>query len=85
MGEATENSKYLGLPNVLGRNKSVIFGFLKDKVRDKIRSWDSKNIAKAGKKVLVKSMVQALPSYAISVFLLPLEISKDIERSLSKF
>lgn len=31
MTEADENSKYLGLPSILGRNKSRLMGYLKDK------------------------------------------------------
>ncbi|XP_060969815.1 uncharacterized protein LOC133037031 [Cannabis sativa] len=31
MPEADEGSLYLGLPNIIGRNKSAIFGFLKNK------------------------------------------------------
>lgn len=32
MVEADEHSRYLGLPNVLGRNKTALLGFLKEKV-----------------------------------------------------
>ncbi|XP_060966250.1 uncharacterized mitochondrial protein AtMg00310-like [Cannabis sativa] len=38
-----------------------------------------------GKEVLIKSVAQALPSYAMNVFLLPLEISRDIESSMARF
>lgn len=32
MTEANEHSTYLGLPNIIGRNKSALLGYLKDKV-----------------------------------------------------
>lgn len=35
--EADDNLKYLGLPNILGRNKTVVFGYLKDKVKASIQ------------------------------------------------
>lgn len=38
MTEADERSKCLGLPNILGKKKSVILGFLKKKVHRRIRS-----------------------------------------------
>lgn len=85
MREADERSKYLGLPSILGRNKSSLLGYLRDKVTKKINSWDGRWISRGGKEVLIKSVAQTLPSYAMSVFLLPLEITKDIERTLSKF
>ncbi|KAL8101311.1 hypothetical protein AgCh_033262 [Apium graveolens] len=31
MAEANDHSTYLGLPNIIGRNKSALLGFLKDK------------------------------------------------------
>ncbi|XP_074377255.1 putative mitochondrial protein AtMg00310 [Apium graveolens] len=85
MVEASEHSTYLGLPNILGRNKSAVLGYLKDKVNSRIRSWDGNFISRAGKEILVKQVAQALPVYAINVFLLPLEITRNIEKCLTKY
>ncbi|XP_074339885.1 putative mitochondrial protein AtMg00310 [Apium graveolens] len=85
MGEADEHCKYLWLPNIIGRNKKAILGFLKEKAHTQIRSWDGKYIARSGKEILVKSVVQALPVYAMNVFLLPIKINRDIEKRLSRF
>ncbi|KAL8148706.1 hypothetical protein AgCh_005895 [Apium graveolens] len=41
--------------------------------------------ADCGKEILVKSVAQTLPTYAMYVFLLPAEIHRDIERTISKF
>lgn len=46
MVEADEHSTYLGLPNVIGRNKTTIMGFLKEKVNNRIKSWDGKYISR---------------------------------------
>lgn len=40
---------------------------------------------KIREEILIKSVVQALPTYAMNVFLLPLDTVRKIERSLSKF
>lgn len=85
MQAAGEDSKYLGLPSLLGRNKSTMLGYLKNKAADLVRSWDMRFISRAGKEVLIKHVAQTLPSFAMSVFLLPLDITKDIERSLVKY
>lgn len=37
MRMADDRSLYLGLPNTVGRNKTVVFGFLKDKIRARIQ------------------------------------------------
>ncbi|XP_074347541.1 uncharacterized protein LOC141686402 [Apium graveolens] len=68
-----------------GINKRAIFGFLKDKLQDCIRGWDKKLFSKGGKEILLKSVAQTLPSYAMSVFLLPLELCREIERLMCKF
>lgn len=85
MEEADGNCKYLGLPNMMQRSKVATFGFLKDKVRRRSLSWEGKVLNQGGKEVLIKSIIQSLPTYAMSVFLLPLEITKDLERSISRF
>lgn len=85
MGEANENSTYLGLPSTLGRNKSVILGYLKNEACSRVKSWDGKYISRSGKEILIKSVAHALPTYAMNVFLLPLEITKNIEKTLSNY
>ncbi|KAM6550661.1 hypothetical protein CsatB_000469 [Cannabis sativa] len=85
MVEAPENSPYLGLPCTMGRNKNAILGFLKDKMRKKIFNWESRFLSKAGKEVLIRSVAQALPNYAMSVFLLTKEICSDLEGLMAKF
>ncbi|XP_062101909.1 uncharacterized protein LOC133809260 [Humulus lupulus] len=85
MNEASVNTMYMGLPNILGRRKSAILGFLKDRMRAKIQSWESKFLSKAGKELLIKSVAQSLPSYAMSVFLIPVGLCKDMEQLMCKF
>uniref|UniRef100_A0A803QSS3 Reverse transcriptase n=1 Tax=Cannabis sativa TaxID=3483 RepID=A0A803QSS3_CANSA len=83
--EVDKNGTYLGLPNIIGRKKSAIQGFLKEKVQKRIQSWDGKLLSKAGKEILLKTIAQALPNYAMSVFLLPIETSREIERAMCKY
>lgn len=47
--------------------------------------WKGKLISKGGKEILLKSVVQALPHYAMSIFKLPMSICKSIEKSIAKF
>lgn len=62
-----------------------MLGYLKERVKKKSQSWEGKIISKGGKETLIKSVLQTLPSYAMYVFLLSLKITRDIERSLTKF
>ncbi|XP_062086353.1 uncharacterized protein LOC133792461 [Humulus lupulus] len=68
---------YLGLPSMLGRNKTVMLGFLKERIRQRIEGWEGKLLSRASKEVLIKFVAQALPSYAMNVFLLPLELCNE--------
>lgn len=76
---------YLGLPNMMGRSKAEILGFIKDKVRNRLQSWDDRWFSQAGKEILVKTVVQVVPSYTMSVFLIPLKVIHDLEKLFSKF
>uniref|UniRef100_A0A803NG12 Uncharacterized protein n=1 Tax=Cannabis sativa TaxID=3483 RepID=A0A803NG12_CANSA len=44
MPETTYGSFYLGLPNIIGRKKTIILGFLKNKIIARINSWDVKSL-----------------------------------------
>lgn len=85
MNEADMHSKYLGLPNLLGQKKSVLLGFLKEKLENKIRVWERNLVSKSGQEILIKMVGQALPTYAMSVFLLPMELIRSLEKMLTKY
>jgi hypothetical protein len=77
--------KYLGLPSMVGRSKKATFNFIKDRVWRKINSWSSKSLSKAGREVLIKSVLQAIPSYVMSIFLIPSTIIDAIEKMMNTF
>lgn len=49
--EVGENTLYLGLPNMLSRKKTVVFGFIEDRLQDRLKGWDKKSLSKGGKEV----------------------------------
>ena len=84
--EATDdNSYYLGLPLVLSRSKRVIFWFLKDRLRKRLSSWQSKLLSRAGKSILIKTVAQALPTYSMRVFLIPPSVLEELQKMLNSF
>ncbi|GAU37194.1 hypothetical protein TSUD_30590 [Trifolium subterraneum] len=54
---------YLGLPSMVGRSKKAIFSYIKDRIWKRINSWRGRALSKAGKKIMIKSVLQAIPSY----------------------
>ena len=79
------NSYYLGLPSVLSCSKRVIFGFLKDRLRKRLSSWQSKLLLRAGKSILIRIVVQTLPTYSIGVFLIPPSVLEELQKMLNLF
>ena len=60
--------KYLGLPSMIGRDRNSTFAYIKDRVWHKINSWSSKCLSKAGCEIMIKSVLQVIPSYVMSIF-----------------
>lgn len=63
--------KYLGLPAVMGKNKTKCFQNLVDRTQNRILNWKAKFWSNAGKEILIKAVLQEIPSYSMSIFLLP--------------
>ena len=48
--------KYLGLPMIGGRSKVSIFKHLQERVSKRVMGWKEKNISKARREVLIKTV-----------------------------
>ncbi|XP_019181782.1 PREDICTED: uncharacterized protein LOC109176840 [Ipomoea nil] len=83
--QAPNYGKYLGLPSFIGRNKKAAFSYIEDKIRQRIVSWNKKLLTQASKEVLLKSVAQAMPTFSMSVFLLPMGICTAIERTMNRY
>ncbi|XP_024009751.1 uncharacterized protein LOC112084866 [Eutrema salsugineum] len=77
--------KYLGLPEHFGRRKKDLFTGIVDKIRQKSLSWSSRFLSSAGKMVLLKSVLSAIPNYAMSCFKLPGSLCHRIQSALTRF
>ena len=75
------NDKYLGLPALVGADRSDCFWHLVDRVRARVSGWKEKLLSLGGKEILIKSIAQAIPVYAMMVFRLPQKIYKGISDS----
>ncbi|KAK6158786.1 hypothetical protein DH2020_006100 [Rehmannia glutinosa] len=56
---------YLGLPTFTMRNKKLQFGYLKERMLKKIAGWSGKMFTDGGKEILIKSVLQAIPTYVM--------------------
>jgi hypothetical protein len=81
----TRFEKYLGLLTLIGRSRISSFSSIKGRIWECMNGWKEKFLSQAGKEVLLKAVVQAIPTYTMSVFQLPKILCKDINSMMSKF
>lgn len=77
--------KYIGLPENFGRKKSDIFASIVDRIRQKSHSWMTRFLFGAGKQIMLKAVLSAMPCYTMSCFKLPLSLCKQIQSLLTRF
>lgn len=75
---------YLGLLESLGGFKTKIFSFVRERLND-IINGSSKLLSKGGKRVTIKSVAAALPTYVMSCFRLPKSVTSKLSSALAKF
>ncbi|KAJ0075024.1 hypothetical protein Patl1_34399 [Pistacia atlantica] len=63
--------RYLGLPTLIGRDRTRDFKHILERVRGKLSNWKMKYLSQAGKETLLKDVIQALPTYSMGVFKIP--------------
>ncbi|KAK4389823.1 putative ribonuclease H protein [Sesamum angolense] len=78
-------AKYLGLPYFVGRNKRELFSYVRTRVWQRVSGWKEKMLSQAGKEILIKLIVQSIPSYCMSCFKLPDSLLREIESIAANF
>lgn len=70
---------------MIGKNEARSFQSLLDRTWKRISNWKSKYLSNAGKETLIKSVLQVIPSYSMSIFLLLQSIISKLNSLISKF
>ncbi|XP_075675073.1 uncharacterized protein LOC142644319 [Castanea sativa] len=76
---------YLGLPSLVGRGKKRAFSLIKERIWKKLKGSKEKLLNQAGREILIKVVIQAIPTYVMSCFKLPKGLIKEIEILVRKF
>ncbi|KAK2651128.1 hypothetical protein Ddye_018617 [Dipteronia dyeriana] len=79
------HERYLGLPSFAGKNKRELFTNIRDRVWDRVKGWQNKFFPAGGKEVLLKAVIQSIPTYSMSLFRLPKVLIDDLHRLSARF
>ena len=83
--EIKQYEKYLGLLSLMGKNKKASLLYIKERVLAKLQGWKEQLLSQTGCEVLLKVVIQAISTYAMSCFKLPITLCNDIEALIRKF
>ena len=76
--------KYLGLPTPDGRMSRGKFQNLQSRLLKRIIAWGD-TLSLAGKETMIKVVAQAIPTYIMGVFKLPMSVCDDLNRMVQNF
>lgn len=83
--QVLDPGQYLGLPSVWGRSRRYALAYLKERVKAKINSWRNRLLTNAGKEVLIKSVITAIPTYVMSILKIPQSWCTEVNALIAKF
>ena len=75
--------KYLGLPTPEGRMNKGKFDNLQSKLSKRLLQWG--DLSQGGKEIMIKAVAQALTTYIMGVFKLPLSVCDDLTKLIRNF
>ena len=83
--EIKQYEKYLGLPSLVGKKKKASLLYIKERVVAKLQGWKEQLLSQADREVLLKAVIQVIPTYAMSCFKLLITLRNDIEALIRKY
>ena len=83
--EIMQYERYLGLPSFVGRGKKASSSYIKERVWRKLQGWEGKLLSQAGREVLLKALIQAILTYTMGCFKLPIGLCNEIEVLIKRF
>ncbi|KAL0345922.1 UNVERIFIED_CONTAM: hypothetical protein Sradi_4423500 [Sesamum radiatum] len=80
-----KHPKYLVLPTTMGRSKREVFEEKKERILKRLQGWATKELSQAGRMVLIRTVLEALPTYMMGYFELPISFVKEMEEIMANF
>jgi hypothetical protein len=70
---------------MVGKSCMQAFEGIKGRIWNCLNNWKTKFLTQAGKEILIKAIAQAIPTYCMSVFLLPKALCREIQGMMQRF
>ncbi|CAM8977245.1 unnamed protein product [Rhodiola kirilowii] len=70
---------------IFGQRKKEMFKAIEERISKRLGDWKSKILSGAGKEVLIKAVLQAIPLYAMSCFKIPISLCRRLTSSILGF
>jgi hypothetical protein len=77
------NETYLGMPTEVGGSPIRTFKFLLHRIWQRMNGCSDRPLSRAGNEVFLKSIIQAIPTYVMSCFQLPVSTCDSMRRSIA--
>lgn len=74
---------YLGLPVMVGLDRSDSFTHLVKRIVNRLKGWKKEILSLDGKKSLLKAVIQSIPVFAMAVFNIPKKVCKEITDAMA--
>jgi hypothetical protein len=79
------SDKYLGLPSMVGLDRTDSFLYLLERIIERLKGWKEKLLSLGGKEILLKAIIQSIPVFAMGVFKIPKQLCKEINDAMASF
>ncbi|CAN6675688.1 unnamed protein product [Malus baccata var. baccata] len=76
---------YLGVPAIWGRSKKRGLAYVKGRILGKLQGWKQSALSRAGREVLIKAVVQAIPAYPMCIFKFPSVVCHELDALVARF
>jgi hypothetical protein len=74
----TLSEKYLGMPTDVGKSMNDAFKYIKDRIWNNVQGWMEMILSAGGNGVLIKAVIQVIPTFCMSCFKLPRSLCEHI-------
>ena len=78
-------SVYLGIPFFMGSNKSLYWSSVIQHIQSRIASWKVRWLSLAGRILMIKSILVAIPNYFIAILKIPPIVLVKIQKLIKGF